>query len=62
MSKKKVNNYSKMNKKETEEKKDQERVYSNPANSKIGKIIIVTLALLMAFGGLFSVIWLIATR
>ncbi len=62
MSKKKVNNYSKMNKADEKDNRPKEKVYSNPANSKVGKIIIVTLALLMAFGGLFSVIWLIVTQ
>ena len=61
MAKKNKNTYVKKDKVEVN-KKDEERVYSNPANSKVGKIIIVTLALLMAFGGLFSVIWLIATQ
>jgi len=65
MSKKKINNYSKdkYNKnKEDKNNKTQERVYRNPANSKIGKIIIVTLALLMALSGLIALIYYMVTR
>ena len=36
--------------------------YSNPVKSRVGKIIIVTLALLMAFSGLFSLIYILVTR
>ena len=58
---------SKKNKKNTYVKEDktpkkEERVYRNPANSKVGKIIIVTLALLMALSGLISLIYIMATR
>lgn len=59
MSKKKnKNNYVK---KEKETNKDKERVYRNPANSRIGKIIIVTLCLLMALSGLIALIYRIVT-
>lgn len=59
MSKKKnKNNYVK---KDKETKKDKERVYRNPANSRVGKVIIVTLCLLMALSGLIALIWRIAT-
>ena len=33
--------------------------YKNPASTLPGKIIILVLALFMAFGGLFSLIWAI---
>jgi len=61
MSKKNKNTYVKKTD-ETKNKKDQERVYRNPANSKVGKIIIVTLALLMALSGLITLIWYMVTK
>lgn len=59
MSKKKNNNNYVKKEKETE--KNKERVYRNPANSKVGKVIIVTLCLLMALSGLIALIYRIAT-
>ena len=59
MSKKNKNNYVKKDKEN--DNKNKERVYKNPANSKVGKIIIVTLALLMALSGLISLIYVMAT-
>jgi len=45
------------------EKKDKKtKAYKNPASTLAGKIIIVILALLMAFGGLFTLIYYIATK
>lgn len=42
------------------EKKDKKtKAYRNPAKTLAGKIIILILALVMAFGGLFSLIWAI---
>ena len=42
------------------EKKDSKtKSYRNPAKTLAGKIIIIVLALVMAFGGLFSLIWAI---
>lgn len=61
MSKKNKNTYVKKTD-ETKNKKDKERVYRNPANSKVGKIIIVTLALLMALSGLITLIWYMVTK
>ena len=61
MSKKNKNTYVKKDKVETK-KKDEERVYRNPANSKVGKIIIVSLALLMALSGLITLIWYMVTK
>ena len=61
MSKKNKNTYVKKTD-ETKNKKDEERVYRNPANSRIGKIIIVTLALLMALSGLITLIWYMVTK
>ncbi len=57
MSKKNQNNYKAT--KKNEETKTRE--YRNPANSRIGKIIIVVLCLLMALSGLIALIWRIAT-
>lgn len=64
MAKKKVNNYSKEKKTQLSQnnKKSDERVYRNPANSRIGKIIIVTLSLLMALSGLITLIYYMVTR
>ena len=59
MSKKNKNNYVKKDKEI--DNKNKERVYRNPANSRVGKIIIVSLALLMALSGLISLIYLLAT-
>ena len=43
-----------------EEKKDKKtKAYKNPAKTLAGKIIIIILALAMAFGGLFSLIYAI---
>ena len=43
-----------------EEKKDKKtKAYRNPAKTLAGKIIIIVLALVMALGGLFSLIWAI---
>ncbi len=61
MSKKNKNTYVKKTD-ETKNKKNEERVYRNPANSKVGKIIIVTLALLMALSGLITLIWYMVTK
>ena len=58
MSKKNKNNTYK---KEEKNPKKEERVYRNPVNSKVGKIIIVSLALLMALSGLITLIYLLAT-
>ena len=42
------------------EKKDKTtKPYKNPASTLAGKIIILILAVIMAFGGLFSLIWAI---
>jgi len=57
VSKKNQNNYKVKDKNE----KGKTRVYRNPANSRIGKIIIVVLCLLMALSGLIALIWRIAT-
>ena len=59
MSKKNKNNTYK---KEDKNNKKDEKPYRNPARSRLGKIIIVTLALLMALSGLVSLIYIIATR
>ena len=61
MSKKNKNTYVKKTD-ETKNKKNEERIYRNPANSKVGKIIIVTLALLMALSGLITLIWYMVTK
>ena len=42
-----------------EQKDKKTKAYKNPASTLAGKIIIVILALFMAFGGLFSLIWAI---
>lgn len=55
-------NNNKTYKKEDKNIKKEEKPYRNPARSKFGKIIIVTLALLMALSGLASLIYIIATR
>ncbi len=45
------------------EKKDKTtKPYKNPASTLPGKIIIVILALFMAFGGLFTLIYYIVTK
>ena len=41
----------------TEKKDKKTKAYKNPARSTAGKVIIIILALAMAFGGLFSVIY-----
>ena len=61
MAKKNKNTYVKKDKVE-EKKKDEEKVYRNPANSRVGKIIIVTLSLLMALSGLITLIWYMVTK
>ena len=59
MSKKNKNTYVKKDKEINN--KNKEHVYSNPANSRVGKIIIVSLALLMALSGLITLIYLMVT-
>lgn len=39
-----------------EDKNKKQKAYKNPVNSKVGKIIIVTLALAMALSGVVSLI------
>lgn len=43
----------------TEKKDNKTKSYRNPSKTLAGKIIIIVLALVMAFGGLFSLIWAI---
>ena len=43
----------------TEKKDNKTKAYRNPSKTLAGKIIIIVLALVMAFGGLFSLIWAI---
>ena len=43
----------------TEKKDNKTKAYRNPSKTLAGKIIIIILALVMAFGGLFSLIWAI---
>ena len=43
----------------TEKKDNKSKAYRNPSKTLAGKIIIIILALVMAFGGLFSLIWAI---
>ena len=43
----------------TEKKDNKSKAYRNPSKTLAGKIIIIVLALVMAFGGLFSLIWAI---
>lgn len=42
--------------------KKQDKVYKNPAKTLWGKIIITTLAVVMALGSLISLIYLMITR
>ena len=44
----------------TEKKDNKSKAYRNPSKTLAGKIIIIILALVMAFGGLFSLIYAIA--
>ena len=44
---------------EVEKKDKKTKAYRNPANTVAGKVIIIVLALVMALGGLFSLIWAI---
>lgn len=44
---------------EVEKKDNKTKAYRNPSKTLAGKIIIIVLALVMAFGGLFSLIWAI---
>lgn len=53
-----VEKYAKVDEKD----KSKKSYYRNPIKSRVGKIIIVVLALLMAFSGLFSLIYILATR
>ncbi len=47
---------------EEKEAKEDSKPYVNPANTPWGKIIIFTLAILMAGGGIFSIIWALINR
>ena len=60
--KKKNNNIVEKYAKVYEKENTKKTYYSNPVKSRVGKIIIITLALLMAFSGLFSLIYILATR
>ena len=44
------------------EEKEQKNPYTNPANTPWGKIIIFTLAILMAGSGIFAICWAIFAR
>ena len=46
----------------TEKKDKKTKAYKNPARSTAGKVIIIILALAMAFGGLFSVIYIVLSQ
>lgn len=43
-------------------KKEDSIKYTNPAKTNVGKIIIIVLAVLMAFSGLFTLFWVIFNR
>ncbi len=44
---------------ELEKSSKKSKPYKNPASTVAGKIIIIILALLMCFSGLFSLLWVI---
>ncbi len=46
----------------TEKKDKKTKAYRNPASTLAGKIIIIVLALVMAFGGLFSLIYYLVSK
>ncbi len=48
--------------KEAEIKKEDSIKYKNPSTTPWGKILIITLAVLMAFSGIFTLIWVILNR
>ncbi len=60
----KINKVKKNNDIALEEKqaKEDSKAYVNPANTPWGKIIIFTLAILMAGGGIFTIIWALINR